>query len=114
MLICSLLFICGIILLTTALKSGVSFHLSKGQMKAKVQKRSFLASAFIIFWFAIYIFVLLEYLPYVAATILFMAVFIIVFAERNVKKMLIGTAISIATTAIIAFCFGTLVGIPLP
>lgn len=114
LLVCILLFICATVLLVNSLKSGISFKNDLKTLKSKLLNRQFLSTAFIVGWFALYIFIFLKYLPYEVSTIIFLEGFIIAFSQKNLKKMIIGAAVSVITTLLIVWCFGNLVGIPLP
>lgn len=114
MIICALLLICSLILICNALRYKLSFSIRKEELKAHLKSRPFWATIFIISWFAVYIFLLLNWFSYTIATIVFLVVFMIVFADKDIKKIAIGSVISVITTLLIAYCFGSLVGIPLP
>lgn len=114
MVVCAALGICALVLIVNALGSKLFFKVTPEELKATVCSRSFFATAFIIIWFAVYIFVLLEFLSYELATVLFLVVFIAAFAEKSWKKIGIGVAVSVVVTLAVSYCFGSLVGIPLP
>jgi len=114
MVVCIALAICSLVLIVNAIKSKVSFAVTPEKLKKSICNHNFFTTVFIIVWFAAHIFVLLEFLSYELATITFLVVFIAVFAEKNLKKIGIGVVVSVVITLAIAYCFGSLVGIPLP
>lgn len=114
MLVSALLFLCSMILIINALGSKVSFSASKEDALSFLRSRKFISTAFIIVWFASYIFLFLNFLDYIPATLIFLIGFIAAFSEKDLKKILVGVVVSVVVTVVIYYCFGRLVGIPLP
>ncbi len=73
--------------------------------------RKGLRAIFILAWIGVYLFGMLRRLPYPASTFIFLTVFMSVFYQKSVIKVLI---ISVAASGLVTFLFGTLAKIPLP
>ncbi|MGH4137827.1 tripartite tricarboxylate transporter TctB family protein [Clostridium sp.] len=107
--------ICAISLYKIAKKDGANFEFLNGKnMKNLFAEKSTQNTLFIIALLGTYIYVLLRILPYTLATFLFLFVFIAFFKGETKKELIVALIVSIVTTALLAYGFGSLAQIPLP
>lgn len=66
---------------------------------------------FSLVWLGLYIFVMLEYLPYFIATFLYLVVMMVLFFRKSIVLEIV---ISLTASLVITFMFGSVEGIPLP
>lgn len=138
MIVSVLLAISSIGLFTTARRDGAKFDFFTGEkVKVFFGSREFRVAGFVIAWLAVYIFILLgpveeviynalyamegihwmivQYLPYVIMTFIYLFVFIMVFSDRTKRKEWInGVVISLICSVVIAYLFGDVAMIILP
>ncbi|MFA9398851.1 MAG: tripartite tricarboxylate transporter TctB family protein [Clostridiaceae bacterium] len=110
-----LLCVCSIDLFRTAWKFGARYSfINKSSLGNLVKSKVFINASIVIALIAIYIFLLLKFLPYWLATFIFLFCFISFFKGKNNKELIIAFIISASSTAILTYGFGTLAQIPLP
>jgi len=116
LIICILLGLCAVNLFLHARKDGAKldfFTIEK--IKGLIKSREFKICFAIIGLTALYIFVLLPYISYGAATFVFLSAFMIYFKGlKNRKGIIISLAVSAIATFILTYGFGNLAMIPLP
>lgn len=107
--------LCALLLFVRAWKDGarLDFMNSTG-MKALRANKEFRVALIVIGWLAVYIFILLEVLPYWLGTFVFLFVFMLFFKKVTVKSLITMLIISVCATIALTYGFGTLAMIPLP
>lgn len=122
------LFICAFFLFRNARKEGASFDFLKWRkIAALVKSRETHVCLIVVATLCLYIFALMplcrQYLnffptfqsfPFMIATFVYLAITMIIFNEKSLKKVLISLLVAAVAAAFIAVGFGVLAMIPLP
>lgn len=107
--------ISAISLYRIARKDGASLDfINRENIKKLFAEKSTKNTLFIIGLIGIYIYILLQILPYAFATFIFLFAFIAFFKGNTKKELIIAVIISAVTTALLVYGFGSLAQIPLP
>lgn len=92
-------------------EGGTLAEFKPATVVSALKSREGLSTLFILAWLAVYIWVLLEILPYVFATFIYLWVMFRVYYRKNI---VVETIIAIAISLLVTVAFGTLVNVPLP
>lgn len=128
LVLCIIIFILGVCLFNVARKDGAKFDfIHKQDIKTLIRNKELKVAIIVVGYLAVYIYFLIPFMrrtlnliptfqgfPFLIATFIYLAVFMMTFNEKSIKKICTSLLIAALGALVITYGFGNLALIPLP